>query len=37
MAAIAAGDSKYAIAQAMDVKGPTVDSIISAATRERSE
>lgn len=31
MAAKAAGLSKYRIAQVMGVKGPTVDSIISAA------
>jgi DNA-binding NarL/FixJ family response regulator len=34
MKALAAGWSKYAIAQAMGVKGPTVDSIISTARRE---
>lgn len=28
------GDTKYAIAQAMGVRGPTVDSIISTAKRE---
>ena len=34
MAALAAGNSKYAIAQAMGVRGPTVDSIIKTAKRD---
>ena len=36
MAARAAGWSKYKIAATMDVKGPTVDSIIEVAEREAS-
>jgi DNA-binding NarL/FixJ family response regulator len=34
MEALDEGDTKYAIAQAMGVRGPTVDSIIATATRE---
>ena len=37
VAARAAGLSKYKIALVMGVKGPTVDSIISAAERENGE
>ena len=37
MEALTAGKSKYRIAQVLDVKGSTVDSIISAAEREQDE
>ena len=37
VAARAAGLSKYKIAAVMGIKGPTVDSIISAAERETGE
>ena len=33
MEALADGDTKYAIAQAMGVRGPTVDSIVKTATQ----
>ena len=33
MEALADGDTKYAIAQALGVRGPTVDSIIATATQ----
>ena len=36
MEALAAGLSKYRIAATMRIKGPTVDSIIEAATREQA-
>ena len=36
MRAIAAGKSKYRIAQVLDVKGSTVDSIIESAERKQA-
>ena len=37
MESLAEGDTKYAIAQVMEVRGPTVDSIVATAKREQAQ